>query len=101
MNCLVGQVEEKRLRMGPANEAHGPLIEDVGDVTLRLYSLAVLIQLGIGELALSLEADPVVEAGTRRVVQAHVPLADEGRLVARALQQERPGDELVAPGSAL
>ena len=45
---------------------------------------------------LPLEADPTVEAGAGRVVDAHVPLADEGSLVAGALQVAGKGVHFMA-----
>ena len=81
---------------GLLQKVFGVVGEDVGDVARRLHLLAVDVERRIVVDALPLEADPAVEAGARRVVGPHVPLAGVGRLIAGVVQQPRPGDQLMA-----
>jgi hypothetical protein len=57
-------------------------VENVGDVAHFLDGLAVDVEVGIDVATLAFDGDPVVEAGAGRIIHAHVPLADEGGLIA-------------------
>ena len=47
-------------------------------------------------MALSFNTDPIIDAGTRAVVEAHVPFADESGFVAGVVKQLWKSDQLVA-----
>src|SRR5690606_9707403 len=57
---------------------------------------AILVHHAVDVNALALEADPAVETGTARIIEPHVPLPDERRLVPRFAELARPGEERVA-----
>ena len=77
------------------------LVENVGYVAGGLNLLAVDVEQRIDISALAFDADPVVEARTRGIIDAHVPLADEGCFVASVVEQPGPGDEGVALRTAI
>jgi hypothetical protein len=90
--------EEQRERGLPflLHEIDGPGIQDVGHVALDLVLAAVLPQDGIVQLALPLEADPVVVAGARAGIIAHVPLADVCGFIPQRLEGQVVVVEAVA-----
>ena len=85
---LVSDVQEEgRVRFPLAlDEGHGTIGQDVRQVALDDADLAVLVELRIGAAALTRNGDPVVETRAGSRVVAHVPLAEERRLVAGSLQ---------------
>ena len=85
---LIAEVEEEGLIGGPLPEPLDGLVgQDIRIVALEGLAPAVDVKLRIEVGALSLEADPVVKAGTWFVVVvAHVPLADVGGAVAGLLE---------------
>ena len=88
VDSLIAEVEEEGLIGGSLLEPLDGLVgQDVRIVALECLPFAVDVKLRIKVGALSLEADPVVKAGTRFVVVvAHVPLADIGGAVAGFLE---------------
>ncbi len=89
---------EKTERLFPllANELHGPIVEHVGRVPGRFGSLAVLVKNRVERRALAGHARPVVDPWARRVVVAHVPLADVAGFVAAVAKDSGERDQLVA-----
>ena len=86
MACLVVYKEDEGLVLVPLLQpVYGLVRDDIGTIALGTLHAAVhLDEVGIVVLALSVEHLEIVKAGRR----AHqVPLADEGRLVARLLEQ--------------
>src|SRR5580700_12210397 len=95
MHRFVSQPQEKRLGAFALEKSHGAVRQDVGGIAGGLDHLAVLVQFRIMVSSLTLEADPVIEAWTRRVVIAHVELADEASLVTGCVQRPRKSGERV------
>src|SRR3546814_3456185 len=90
MHRLVREMHHPRplavARADPVERIFGQL---VGDIALLRHIAPVNVQpVGMGHImALALEAHPMVKAGLGRVgLRAHVPLADEGGLVTRAMK---------------
>src|SRR5262245_889354 len=77
------------------------VVEQIGDVALGVGSVAIDVQLGVDVLTLTGDGDPVVEAGAGRSIDAHMPLADEGRFVAGVVEEARPSEEGVAFAAAI
>ena len=83
---LVRQVQQERLRAPSRDELQRPAVQPVGHVPVDLELPPVDVHYGVEVRPLTLETDPVIKAGAARVVEAHVPLADERRLVPRLPQ---------------
>src|SRR5688572_6238859 len=88
MHRLVREEQRPRLAAPALDEAQRHAIEQVGDVALLLHVLAVLVEPRVVDAAVAVEAHPVVVAGPRPAVVAHVPLADVRGLVAELAQLE-------------
>ena len=98
---FVGEVEAERFVAFLGNEFDGVIGEDIGDVAFGLDGFSVYVEGRIEGLALAWEGDPVVEAGAGRVVDAHVPFAEEGGGVAVVVEEAGPGFERVAVAGAV
>jgi hypothetical protein len=85
---FVREEERERLLPFPSHEFDRAGIQDIGHVALDLVLAAIFPEDRVDELALPLEAHPVVVPGPRARVVAHVPLADVRRLVAERLQRD-------------
>ena len=98
---LIAEVEEEGLIGGPLLEPLDGLGgQDIRVVALEGLALAIDVELRIEVGALSLEADPVVEAGARFVVVvAHVPLAHVGGAVTGLLEVLREEDGSLRDGA--
>jgi hypothetical protein len=83
---LVGEEKRERLAALALHVIDGAIGEDVGDIPLHGALLAVFPEDGIDDFALSAEAHPMVVAGARPRVVAHVPFTDMRRFVAQPLQ---------------
>src|SRR5262249_35575930 len=101
MNGFVRQVKAEGLMTGTPDDLDGALGEYIGDIAARLPDFAVDVEHRVDRLALAREADPVVEAGARRIVVAHVPLAEKSGLVAGVVQLPWPGKQLMAARRAV
>jgi hypothetical protein len=101
MNRLVSQVHEERTIRRCVHEPFHIVSEQVGRVTLGVYTFAIDIQRGIDGFPLSWHSDPVVESGARAVVASHVPLAEEPRPIAGALKFQWEHPEAVAWSSGV
>ena len=98
---LVAEVEEEGVVGGAFLEPLDGLVgQDVRVVALEGLAPAIDVELRIEVGALSLEADPVVEAGARFVVVvAHVPLAHVGGAVTGLLEVLREEDGSLGDGA--
>jgi hypothetical protein len=88
MHRLVREEERERAVALRLDEAHRALVQEIGDVAGLLDRAPVLVELGVEEAAVALEAHPQVVAGAGRGLVPHVPLADVRGLVAEPLQLE-------------
>ena len=98
---LVGEIEEERFVAAPVPEPPERVLrQDVGDVAVVLYPVAVDVELGVDVVALFLEAHPAVERrpGFGAVDPERVPLPDEGGLVAGVLEVVDEERVVVGPG---
>ena len=89
MDRLVGEIDEEGGVAGAVDEALDVIGEEIGGVALGLHPRAIDVQRRVDGLALSRHRHPMVEARTRAVVVAHVPLAEEAGAVSGLLQVER------------
>ena len=96
MDRLVRQIDEERLIGRAIDESLNVVGEQIGRVALGLHPLAIDIQRRIDRFALAGHRHPVVEPRPRAVVVAHVPLAEEPRAIAGALQLQREHLQVVA-----
>lgn len=93
---FVGEVEAEGFVAFLVDEVDGVIGEDIGDVAFGLDGFSVDVEGRIEGFALAGEGDPVIEAGAGRVVDAHMPFAEEGGGVAVVVEEAGPGFERVA-----
>ena len=96
VHSFVREIKQKRLFVFGLHKVQGVFVEQIGHVAVHFGSLAIHVEDRVLVCALAFEADPSVKTGPRRIVVAHVPLADASRLVARVVKQARKSDQLVA-----
>src|SRR6185436_3938411 len=90
-----------RVVAGAFDELNGVTVQQVGNVARCLDRLAVFVHIGIQVRALAFETYPPIKSGARRVVVAHVPFADESRVVTSPTQQQRKSRQLMAGSRAV
>jgi hypothetical protein len=94
VNGFERQIEKEwPARIAPVLEpCQGLVCQNIGGVSLESPALVIDIKRRVEIRALALKADPMVETGPWSIVlMAHVPFADEGRLIAGLL--EVPGEK--------
>jgi len=96
MHRLVREEKRERLVALSPDVLDGALRKDVGDIALDPMLGAVFPQHRVHDLSLAAERQPVVVAGPRARVVAHVPLADVCGFVAEPFQLEVVVREAVA-----
>ena len=101
MNRLVSKIDEKRLGMLASDVLDRVAAQDFGRIPGPIYANPVFVYFRVGVRPLSFEAYPAVEPGTRRIVVAHMPLADKSGFVAGLTQQQRKGHQPVTGGGAI
>ena len=92
---LVGQVEQEGMLVLALDEPDRPVGQQVGGVARHFVQGAILEQLRVGGVSLARHRGPVVPAGSGGGVVAHVPLADEAGAIARLLERNVEGLEVV------
>jgi hypothetical protein len=97
----VGEIEAEGLFAFLVDEIDGVIGEDIGDIALGLDGFSIDVEGRIEGFALAGEGDPVVEAGAGRVIDAHVPFAEEGGGVAVVVEEAGPGFQRVAVAGAV
>src|SRR4030095_3560412 len=95
MDRFVRKIDQKRFIVPPLDELQGIPVENISSVAGRLDGLAVFVDVGVEIGALSFETHPPIKAWSRRVVITHVPFSDESCFVARLMQKQRKGDQLM------
>src|SRR4051812_23390299 len=73
MHGLVREIQKERLRARLLEEGKRMFIEHIGDVACFLAGGAVHVEFGIEGAPLAFETDPMIEAGPRRMIVAHMP----------------------------
>ena len=96
MHGLVREIEEERAGPLAFEKGDRVIVQEVGCVALDLGGFAVDVEVGIEVGALAFEADPVMKAGPRRIIEAHVEFADEAGVVAGAFEMRGKCFEPVA-----
>ena len=98
MNRFVRQVREEWPLPGILDEPFDVIGEQIGRIAGSAHAPAVDVQRRIDGLPLSRHPHPMIETGTRTVIVAHVPLAEERRAIAGALQRRgEDGKAIAAP----
>ncbi len=82
MNGFVGNDQAKRTFPWLIKKIHTPLSDQIRQIPRRLLLDAIDVYDRINELTLPFETNPVVEPRSATVIEAHVPFANVGRLVA-------------------
>ena len=96
MNRLVRQVREEWPLPRILDEPFDVIGEQIGRIAASAHPPAVDVQRRIDGLPLSRHPHPMIETGTRTVIVAHVPLAEERGAIPRALQGCREEGEMIA-----
>src|SRR5678815_430722 len=74
MNCLVSEVNEKRLVVSAFDELHCIAVKNVGGIARTFHLAAILVNRWIDVGALSLKTYPTIKSWPWLLVVSHVPL---------------------------
>src|SRR5262245_59559220 len=95
MHGFMRKIKEKRFRVLLFQEIQRVIVQNISEITVFDFTFTIHVKLRVEVATLALYADPIVNSGSRTVVNAHVPFAEKRGLVTSIVQQARKGDEFV------